>query len=178
MGAGATSPSKFIEPLFVFVIMALASARPIVSLAGRALGATSRLLGGSPAAHWFTLLTLAPLLGSLITEPAAMTIGAWLLSRQFFVLRPSESLKYATLALLFVNVSVGGALTHFAAPPIVMVAGGWGWGLRMSSDSSGWAPWPRFCSRMDFTSCASVVSSRPCAGHRSLRALSQRFRSG
>ena len=128
MGAGATSPSKFIEPLFVFVIMALASARPIVSLAGRALGATARLLGGSPAAHWFTLLTLAPLLGSLITEPAAMTIGAWLLSRQFFVLRPSESLKYATLALLFVNVSVGGALTHFAAPPIVMVAGGWGWG--------------------------------------------------
>jgi len=125
---GVASPSKFIEPLFVFIIMALASARPVVGLAGRALGAAGRLLGGSPAAHWFTLLTLAPLLGSVITEPAAMTIGAWLLSRQFFVLRPSEALKYATLALLFVNVSVGGALTHFAAPPIVMVAGTWGWG--------------------------------------------------
>ena len=127
-GSGGPGPSKFVEPLFVFVIMALASARPVVSLAGRALGAVARWLGGSPAAHWFTLLTLAPLLGSLITEPAAMTIGAWLLSRQFFEHRPSESLKYATLALLFVNVSVGGALTHFAAPPIVMVAGGWGWG--------------------------------------------------
>jgi hypothetical protein len=128
VAGGTAGPSKFIEPLFVFIIMALASARPVVGLAGRALDAAARLLGGSPAAHWFTLLTLAPLLGSLITEPAAMTIGAWLLSRQFFVLRPSESLKYATLALLFVNVSVGGALTHFAAPPIVMVAGGWGWG--------------------------------------------------
>ena len=63
-------------------------------------------------------------------RPAAMTIAAWLLSRQFFALRPSESLKYATLALLFVNVSVGGALTHFAAPPVVMVAAKWGWGLK------------------------------------------------
>lgn len=128
-GVGAAGPSKFVEPLFVFIIMALASARPVLALAGRALGGAARALGGSPAAHWFTLLTLAPLLGSLITEPAAMTIGAWLLSRQFFALGPSEPLKYATLALLFVNVSVGGALTHFAAPPIVMVAGGWGWGL-------------------------------------------------
>lgn len=125
---GVAGHSKFVEPLFVFIIMTLASARPVVGLAGRALGATARLLGGSPAAHWFAVLTLAPLLGSFITEPAAMTIGAWLLSRQFFVLRPSETLKYATLALLFVNVSVGGALTHFAAPPIVMVAGTWGWG--------------------------------------------------
>lgn len=129
LGTAAAAPSKFVEPLFVFVIMALASARPVVNLAGRALGATARLFGGSPAALWLTLLTLAPLLGSLITEPAAMTIAAWLLSRQFFVLRPSEPLKYATLALLFVNISVGGALTHFAAPPIVMVAAGWGWGL-------------------------------------------------
>lgn len=129
LGTAAAAPSKFVEPLFVFIIMALASARPVVNLAGRALGAAARLFGGSPAAHWFTLLTLAPLLGSLITEPAAMTIAAWLLSRQFFTLRPSEPLKYATLALLFVNISVGGALTHFAAPPIVMVATGWGWGL-------------------------------------------------
>lgn len=127
-GGAAAGPSKFLEPLFVFIIMTLASARPVLALAGRGLGAVARLFGGSPAAHWFALLTLAPLLGSFITEPAAMTIGAWLLARRFFALGPSEPLKYATLALLFVNVSVGGALTHFAAPPIVMVAGGWGWG--------------------------------------------------
>lgn len=127
-GLAPAGPSKFLEPLFVFIIMALASARPVLALAGRLLGAVARLFGGSPAAHWAVLLTLAPLLGSLITEPAAMTIAALLLARRFFARGPSESLKYATLALLFVNVSVGGALTSFAAPPIVMVAGRWGWG--------------------------------------------------
>lgn len=129
LAGGPVSAAKFVEPLFVFVIMALASARPVLVLAGRLLGGVAQLLGGSPAARWFVILTLAPLLGSLITEPAAMTIGALLLSGQFYALRPSDRLKYATLALLFVNISVGGALTHFAAPPVVMVAGKWGWGL-------------------------------------------------
>lgn len=35
---------------------------------------------------------------------------------------------YATLGLLFVNISIGGTLTHFAAPPVVMVAEKWDWG--------------------------------------------------
>lgn len=128
--AAADGPSKFIEPLFVFVIMVMAASRPVMALASGLLGRVGRLFGGSPTAHWFVVLTLAPLLGSLITEPAAMTIGALLLSSQFYRLKPSDSLRYATLALLFVNVSVGGALTHFAAPPVVMVAAKWGWGLK------------------------------------------------
>lgn len=128
--AAPAGPSKFVEPLFVFVIMVMAASQPVMALAAGLLGRVGRLLGGSPAAHWFVVLTLAPLLGSLITEPAAMTIGAMLLSSQFYSLKPSASLRYATLALLFVNVSVGGALTHFAAPPVVMVAAKWGWGLK------------------------------------------------
>jgi hypothetical protein len=126
----ADGPSKFVEPLFVFVIMVMAASKPVMALAAGLLGRVGRIFGGSPTAHWFVVLTLAPLLGSLITEPAAMTIGAMLLSAQFYRLKPSESLRYATLALLFVNVSVGGALTHFAAPPVVMVAAKWGWGLK------------------------------------------------
>jgi hypothetical protein len=130
VATAAPGPSKFIEPLFVFVIMVMAASKPVMALAAGLLGRVGRLFGGSPTAHWFVVLTLAPLLGSLITEPAAMTIGALLLSSQFYRLKPSSSLRYATLALLFVNVSVGGALTHFAAPPIVMVAAKWGWGLK------------------------------------------------
>jgi hypothetical protein len=126
----ADGPSKFVEPLFVFVIMVMAASKPVMALAAGLLGRVGRLFGGTPIAHWFVVLTLAPLLGSLITEPAAMTIGAMLLSAQFYSLKPSESLRYATIALLFVNVSMGGALTHFAAPPIVMVAAKWGWGLQ------------------------------------------------
>lgn len=127
-GIPALAPSKFHEPLFVFIIMAMAAARPIVEVAQRLLAALARLFGGTPAARWFVVLTVAPLLGSLVTEPAAMTIAAYLLAHQFYRLKPSANLQYATLALLFVNISVGGALTHFAAPPIVMVAARWQWG--------------------------------------------------
>lgn len=130
VAAAAAGPSKFVEPLFVFIIMVMAASKPVMALAAGLLGRVGRLFGGTPSAHWFVVLTLAPLLGSLITEPAAMTIGAMLLSAQFYRLKPSEPLRYATLALLFVNVSIGGALTHFAAPPVVMVAAKWGWGLK------------------------------------------------
>src|SRR6185369_13161636 len=74
----------------------------------------------------------------LITEPGAMTISALLLARQFYDLEPSPRLKYATLGLLFVNVSIGGTLTHFAAPPVLMVARQWGWDTPFMLDHFGW----------------------------------------
>ena len=104
------------------VIMALSATRPVVMLAERMLERVARSGGGTPAAWWITILTVGPLLGSLITEPAAMTICALLLARQFFDLEPSSRLRLATIGLLFVNVSIGGTLTHFAAPPVLMVA--------------------------------------------------------
>jgi len=115
------------EPLFVVVIMAIASTRPILNLAEEFLKKIAQLGGGSPAAWWLSILSVGPVLGSLITEPAAMTISALLLARQFYSLNPPAKLAYASLGLLFVNVSVGGVLTHFAAPPVLMVAGKWGW---------------------------------------------------
>ena len=118
---------QFVEPLFVVVIMALASTRPMLELAERSLRAVARLGGCRPLAWWFSILTVGPLLGSFITEPGAMTISAILLGRQFYRLNPSRRLAYATLGLLFVNVSIGGTLTHFAAPPVLMVAGRWQW---------------------------------------------------
>lgn len=115
---------NYTEPLFVIVIMAIAASRPILQLAARGM---SLLAGKSPARWWFTLLTVGPLLGSLITEPAAMTICALLLGREFYNLKPSLPFMYATLGLLFVNISVGGTLTNFAAPPVLMVAAKWNW---------------------------------------------------
>jgi hypothetical protein len=120
---------SYIEPIFVVVIMALAATRPVLDLAERCLRAVASLGGRTPGAWWLSILIIAPLLGSFITEPAAMTIGALLLARQFYELKPSPRLAYATLGLLFVNVSVGGTLTHFAAPPVIMVAGPWQWDL-------------------------------------------------
>ena len=118
---------NFVEPAFVVVIMAIASTRPIIQFAETSLYQAAKLGKCTVKAWYLAILTLAPLLGSLITEPAAMTIGALLLGRYFYALRPQASFCYATLGLLFVNVSVGGTLTHFAAPPILIVAGTWEW---------------------------------------------------
>jgi hypothetical protein len=117
----------FEEAVFVVVIMTIAASRPVLALAEKLLRAVARLGGSTPAAWWFTLLTVTPILGSFITEPAAMTIAAMLLSRQFFGRSPSPTFAYATLGLLFVNISVGGVLTNFAAPPVLMVAARWSW---------------------------------------------------
>jgi hypothetical protein len=132
------STVNYTEPLFVVVIMALAATRPIVQLAETALERVARLGGATPAAWWMTILIIGPLLGSFVTEPAAMTICALLLSRQFYALNPTTRLKYATLGLLFVNVSIGGTLTQFAAPPVLMVARPWKWDLYYMDSHFGW----------------------------------------
>ena len=54
--------------------MALASTRPVVGFAESALRRAGSAGGGTPAAWWCAILTVGPLLGSFITEPAAMTI--------------------------------------------------------------------------------------------------------
>jgi len=129
---------NFTEPMFVVIIMALASTRPVMRLAEQSLRLVAALGGGRPVAWWFSILTIAPLLGSFITEPAAMTIAALLLAKQFYELKPSARLMYATLGLLFVNISIGGTMTHFAAPPVLMVAHAWGWDMTYMFTHFGW----------------------------------------
>ncbi len=129
---------SYTEPMFVVIVMALAATRPVLALAEAALSKVAGLGRGTPGAWWLAILIVAPLLGSLITEPAAMTIAALLLARQFYPLQPSPRFAYATIGLLFVNVSVGGTLTHFAAPPVIMVAHTWDWGLLHMLGSFGW----------------------------------------
>ncbi len=128
----------FIEPMFVVVIMAIASTRPVVKVSEQLLGLAAGLGGHSKAAWWFSILLIAPLLGSFITEPAAMTIAALLLANQFYKYKPSSGFAYATIGLLFVNISVGGTLTHFAAPPVLMVATPWNWDMSFMASNFGW----------------------------------------
>lgn len=118
----------FAEPMFVFVIMVIAASRPVMQLASDSVRSVSRILPLQPAAAgYFVSLSLVPMLGSLITEPAAMTLAALMLRERIFATDASNRLKYATLGVLFVNVSIGGTLTNFAAPPVLMVAAKWGW---------------------------------------------------
>ncbi len=129
---------NFTEPLFVIVIMAIAASRPILRFSERVMSMAAGLGGRTPGAWWLSVMIIAPLLGSFITEPAAMTIGALLLAKKFYRHHPSPKLAYASLGLLFVNISVGGTLTHFAAPPVLMVAGKWGWDLPFMLQHFGW----------------------------------------
>jgi hypothetical protein len=129
---------NYAEAVFVVVIMCIAATRPVFKAAERGTSLASRLGGGTPGAWWLAILCLLPPLGSFITEPAAMTIAAMLLSEKIFVLEPSPSFKYATLGLLFVDISVGGTLTHFAAPPVLMVASPWKFGAATIFMRIGW----------------------------------------
>lgn len=117
---------NFTEPLFVVVIMAFASTRPVLHFAEGCLKFFAQFGKQTPAAWWLTIMIIAPVLGSFITEPGAMTIAAMLLAKKFYKLKPSPRFAYATLGLLFVNISIGGVLTNFAAPPVLMVAKKWG----------------------------------------------------
>lgn len=130
---------NFTEPKFVFVIMVVAATRPVVRLAETLIASAARLIPArESAAFYIAALVLGPLLGSFITEPAAMTLLALLLKRRYFDRGISRKLAYATLGLLFVNVSIGGTLTHFAAPPVLMVASKWNWDLVFMFQNFGW----------------------------------------
>ena len=123
---------NFTEPLFVFAIMVVAGSKPILHFATQILhklgqGLQLVLRTKQAPTLYFLTLSVTPLLGSLITEPAAMTLAAFLLRDLVYRHKCSTPLLFGTLGVLFVNISIGGTLTNFAAPPVLMVASTWGW---------------------------------------------------
>ncbi|MGA0610756.1 putative Na+/H+ antiporter [Caldimonas sp. KR1-144] len=130
---------NFTEPMFVFAIMVIAGTRPILQMAG---GIVRRVAGFMPfnrgMSMYFVVLAVVPLLGSFITEPAAMTLAALMLRDTLFAKPVSTRLRYATVGVLFVNISIGGTLTPFAAPPVLMVAATWNWDIWFMLSHFGW----------------------------------------
>ena len=119
---------NYTEAVFIVVIMAMASTKPILQFVRNFLEIVASLLPlQKDLSFYLSALIIGPLLGSLITEPAAMTVLALLLKDKFFDTQASQKFKYATIGLLFVNISVGGTITNFAAPPVLVVAKVWGW---------------------------------------------------
>lgn len=142
---GAHYPSEYLnglnftEPVFVFVIMTVCSTKPILEVSEWAISAMSKLIPlKGPSAFYIATLVLGPILGSFITEPAAMTVTALILLRRYFSKGISPRLMYATIGLLFVNISIGGTLTPYAAPPVLMVAAKWNWDLLFMMKNFGW----------------------------------------
>jgi len=130
---------NYTEPLFVFAIMVIAASRPVLQLADVSVRRLAAALPLSPGpALVLCVLALVPLLGSFITEPAAMTVAALILRDTLFAAPVSSRLKYAALGVLFVNISIGGTLTPFAAPPVLMVAAKWNWDMAFMLTHFGW----------------------------------------
>jgi hypothetical protein len=130
---------NFTEPMFVFVIMVIAATKPILQLSrNTVLLFASWVPVKTEIAIYFLLLTFVPLLGSFITEPAAMTLAAMLLGQNYFGKEMSDKFKYATIGVLFVNISIGGTLTPYAAPPVLMVSSTWDWDLWFMITNFGW----------------------------------------
>ena len=143
--AGGTEALDYVEsrqytdPLFVFVIMVVAASRPVLEAvkAGIDVLAACSPVRAAVARVWLCF-ALVPLIGSLITEPAAMTLAALMLAPLVFRPGMPEWLKYAALGALFVNISIGGTLTSFAAPPVLMVAAAWQWDTAFMAATFGW----------------------------------------
>lgn len=131
------------ESLFIIPAMALASTYPIFHLTEQALSLlanefSARFRLNLVVAWWLCIMTIGPLLGSFMKETVAMAISALLLSAYFFRFKPSKRLAYATLGLLFVNVSIGGTLTHFGNFSVSMVVKPWNWDTLTLITKFGW----------------------------------------
>ena len=123
------------EPIFIFCIVVIASTKPILYFAQSVIVSSSEkisklLKANQVQTQFLVLLIVGPLLGSFITEPAAITIVGLVLMRMFNEKVIDSYFLYGLTALLFVNISVGGALTHFAAPPVLVVARIWEWNIK------------------------------------------------
>lgn len=130
---------NFTEPMFVFAIMVIAATRPILEFAGSLVRLLARCVPlPRGMAMYFLVLAFVPMLGSFITEPAAMTLAALMLRDTLFSRSISKRLQYATIGVLFVNISIGGTLTPFAAPPVLMVASKWNWDMWFMVSNFGW----------------------------------------
>jgi hypothetical protein len=130
---------SYVEPLFVFVIMVIAASKPILDFSLTCVKKISTLLPINKSLSLFLItMSFVPLLGSFITEPAAMTLAALILRDHFYSKKISNKFKYGIIGTLFVNVSIGGAMTPFAAPPILMVAAKWNWDLNFMINTFAW----------------------------------------
>ncbi len=130
---------NYTEPVFVFVIMTVCATKPVLNFAARILGGLARLIPGHrDFSEFLVIFIVGPLIGSFITEPAAMTVCALMALQKFFLRSDNTQFKYAMLGLLFVNISIGGTLTSYAAPPVLMVAQTWNWDTAYMFTHFGW----------------------------------------
>jgi len=138
---------NFTEPKFVFVVMVVGGDAAVVTLAEQLITLAARLIPARDATGFYiAALFLGPLLGSFITEPAAMTLLALVLKRRYFDRGISRKLAYATPRAAFCERLHRRHAHAFAAPPVLMVAsrGNGTWPSCLNISAGGRLPRVRF----------------------------------
>jgi hypothetical protein len=90
---------NYTEPLFVFAIMVVAASKPVLVFAQWLVHFMTVAINKSfrlphHVVNYFVTLSVVPLLGSFITEPAAMTLAALLLKDKVFSRTSDVKLMY------------------------------------------------------------------------------------
>lgn len=126
------------EPMFVGGMVLVASTKPVLDASERIIMFLAQKLPLPGLLGFFAVtLTLGPLLGSFITEPAAMVVVVSLVMRQVKGRHLTRRFLYLLLGVICTNVSVGGALTPIAAPAIVVIADSVGWDIAFTMQNFG-----------------------------------------
>ncbi|MFZ0565372.1 MAG: putative Na+/H+ antiporter [Chlamydiales bacterium] len=129
---------NFTHALYITVIVVIIGSRPIITFSEKILERVARFGKDTPGSWWWTIITLGPLFGAILKEPGAMVLSSILLSKKFYPYQPSRLFKYATLGLLFTNVSVGGMLTTFSSRSLFIIAYRWDWNWYYMLTHFGW----------------------------------------
>lgn len=125
-------------PFYFTVIMVIVGTRPILYFAEGLLEKLAKLGKDTPAAWWWTIMMAGPLLSIILKEPGAMTLSAIVLAHKFYHYKPSLKFQYATLALLFSNISLSALLNPYASKSLFLISSELRWEFQYLFFQFGW----------------------------------------
>lgn len=119
---------NYIFSLFIIIMLLLLESRPIVYLSECIFSSIAKIGKQSPRCWWWTLMIATPVSSVLLKETGAMIIATTLLSRSFYRFAPSTRFAYATMGLLFSNISLGGLTTGLSSRALFIILPSVKWG--------------------------------------------------
>lgn len=115
------------EPIFQFIVIAIALSRPLRHLFANCLRVVSFFFKNHLMYWWLCSFLFSILLTGVLSEIAVMTLQCSLLTHFFYTLRPSQSLSYFTISLLLVCIAFGNTIFPFNLTYIFPIHEAWGW---------------------------------------------------
>ncbi|MBQ8498549.1 putative Na+/H+ antiporter [Chlamydia sp.] len=112
---------NYVFSLFIIVMLILLESRPIEYFSQKIFATIAKIGNQSPICWWWTIMIAAPLSAFFLKESGAMIIAATLLSKHFYKFSPSPKLCYATMGLLFSNISISGLTSSFSSRALLTI---------------------------------------------------------